>query len=155
VLAAGRFFDAYGGINGYILITSKKYYMDIYFTFSLIFSAIVLNYLLIPLYGGLGSAWATAIVISLYNLLRIAYLWKLYKLSPFEWSNLKVGVIAILISLPLFFIPFGTLNPLLAIAIKGTYLTGTFAFLILYFRVEPELNSYYTKIVARFFRSRS
>jgi len=151
-LSIGRFADAYCGINGYIIVTSKKYHVDIYFTFSLIVSGIILNYLLIPIYGGLGSAWATTIVITVYNGLRVFYLWKEYNLILFEYSNLKVLLVSAIISMTLLLFPAAVMHPILAIIIKSVFITVVFFVLILYFRVEPELNLFYAKIQSRYFK---
>ena len=55
-LMIGKLFDMYMGINSMILNTSKKYRIDILFTFILIVLTGLLNYLLIPIYGIKGAA---------------------------------------------------------------------------------------------------
>lgn len=151
VLVVGRAFDAYCGINSYILVTSKKYYVDIYFTGAMVISAFGLNYVLVPLYGGLGAAWATCCVLLLFNGARITYLWNVYKLSPFEWSHLKVLIIAAVISIPLIIIPFD-MPAILAVIIKSAIISGAYLWAVIAFKVEPEVNKFLNKLSLRFKR---
>jgi len=148
VLVVGRAIDAYCGINGYILVTSKKYYVDVYFTGALVLSALGLNYIFIPMYGGLGAAWATFCVLLLYNGARVAYLWRVFKLSPFEWSHLMILVIGAVISAPLLVISFN-MHPILAVLIKSVFISGVFLWAILALKVEPEVNKFVSKLLLR------
>ena len=89
-LMLGRTFDMFSGLNGIILITSKKYKKDNIFTFILIFLVFFLNYWLIPAYGIVGAAISTGIALVFYNLFRLIYVWKIYNLHPFEKEQFKV-----------------------------------------------------------------
>lgn len=140
ILIIGRGFDAYSGLNGYILITSKKYYIDMYFALALIVSAIVLNYFMIPKYGSVGAAWVTTIVIAAYSTLRIWYVWKEFRLHMFRFSNFKVLLTAGALSLPLFFIPFDGLHPIVAIIIKSAYLTLGYFGLVYALKIDDQVN---------------
>ena len=77
-LMSGRLVDMYMGINSTILLTSKKYKVDIIFTVILLIQAFVLNSLLIPKYGIIGAAIATMAAVAVYNLLRMYYFWYEY-----------------------------------------------------------------------------
>lgn len=140
VLIIGRGFDAYSGLNGYILITSKKYYIDMYFALALIVSAIVLNYFMIPKYGSVGAAWVTTIVIAAYSSLRVWYVWKQYRLHMFRFSNFMVVLIASALSLPLFFIPFDSFPAIVAILLKSVYLTLGFFGLVYFLKLDDQVN---------------
>lgn len=86
----GRIIDAYLGLNGVIFITSKKYKLDIYFTLGLLLMVIILNQLLIPIFGLSGAAISTSSAIIIYNVGRMFVLWRHFNLQPFEKQQLNV-----------------------------------------------------------------
>ena len=82
IFSINRVFEMFTGLNGYILLTSKKYYYDIIITCVLVVLAICTNWFLIPIYGMNGAAFATLISISFYNITRLYFIWYFYKLHP-------------------------------------------------------------------------
>ena len=66
---------------------------------------IATNYILIPLYGITGSAIATAITISFYNILRWLFLYFKFRMQPYDLNTLKLIAIAFISFLPAYFIP--------------------------------------------------
>lgn len=89
-LMIGRLFDMYCGLNGSIFTTSKKYKYDIYFTIFLVTMVYLLNLWLIPSYGIKGAAISTSLALILYNLGRIVFVYLIFKIHPFSWSQMKV-----------------------------------------------------------------
>ncbi len=83
-LGLGKLFDMAAGLNGVILLTSKKYRTDLIFTLSMVAMAFVSNLLLIPPLGMNGAALASLITLVLFNTARILYLWKLFHIQPFR-----------------------------------------------------------------------
>ncbi len=99
-LMMGRMFDMYFGLNGAIFSTSKKYRYDILFTLFLIFAVFFLNLLLIPIGGISGAAISTALALIFYNVGRLLFVWKVYKIHPFERNQFIViglGVVTLLL----------------------------------------------------------
>ena len=68
MLMIGRIVDMYMGLNGTILVTSKKYRYDIIFTGSLILLVYALNVIYIPIWGITGAALSTTIAYFMENL---------------------------------------------------------------------------------------
>lgn len=95
LLMVGRMFDALGGINGDILLTSKKFKIEIWLTVPLIMIVFLFNYFLIPIYGGLGAAIVTAGVYILYNVLRVFFNLYFFNLFPYDRQFLKLFGISI------------------------------------------------------------
>jgi O-antigen/teichoic acid export membrane protein len=89
-LMLGRMFDAIGGINGDILLTSKKYKMEVVLTIPLIVVTFGLNYYLIPIYGAVGAAIGTSFVYFTYNAVRLIVNYRYFNLHPFAIELLKV-----------------------------------------------------------------
>lgn len=90
VIASANVFDMATGVNGAIILNSKYYRFDFYSTIFLIFITVLLNYLLIPVYGILGAAIGTGSAVILYNVLKVGYVWIRFSMQPFEWKMLHV-----------------------------------------------------------------
>ena len=86
--------DMYSGLNGTILVTSKKYRYDFTFSLMLVALTVASNALLIPRWGMTGAALATMITVLAYNAIRIASVWKFYRIQPFALSDLLVVALA-------------------------------------------------------------
>ncbi len=84
MLGIGRIFDMASGINGVILLTSKKYRYDLLFTLGLVVLAIITNYIFIPVFGMNGAAFASMISLIFFNLLRIIFIQVQFRLQPFH-----------------------------------------------------------------------
>jgi O-antigen/teichoic acid export membrane protein len=90
IVLAGRIIDMYSGLNGLILLSSKKYKIDIVFTLFLLVITIVLNMILLPKYGVVGAAIATSVALILYNFSRLIYVLIIFKIHPFQKSQLYI-----------------------------------------------------------------
>lgn len=89
-LMIGRFFEMFFGMTGIIFSTSKKYKYDIYFTIFLVLSVFILNLLFIPKWGMVGASISTSIALVLYSLGRYLFVYKAYRLNPFEKNQFIV-----------------------------------------------------------------
>lgn len=69
-LGLARVMDMYSGLNGTILVTSKKYRYDFTFSLMLVALTVASNALLIPRWGMTGAALATMITVLAYNAIR-------------------------------------------------------------------------------------
>lgn len=97
LLSIGKLFDMAAGLNGTILLTSKRYRYDLFFTIGLVVVAILSNLLLIPLLGMNGAALASMLTMVLFNLLRVLFIRHHFSLQPFAWKDLLVPMIVGLI----------------------------------------------------------
>ncbi len=148
-LMSGRLFDMYMGINSIILLTSKKYKVDMIFTVILLVLVFGLNYLLIPIYGIIGAAISTMIAIVVYNLLRMLFVWYHYKLHPFKWSHsIIIGLLFTTIAITEL-IPTVSSNIFLNASLQSLEVCFLFILPILYFKLEPQLNDYLAKLIRR------
>jgi O-antigen/teichoic acid export membrane protein len=145
-LMSGRLFDMYMGINSIILLTSKKYKVDILFTVILLVLVFALNYLLIPIYGIIGAAISTMSAIVVYNLLRMLFVWYQYKMHPFKWSHSII--IGLLFSTLLIteMLPAVSKHFILKIGVQSLEVMLLFILPILYFKLEPQLNDYLNNV---------
>jgi O-antigen/teichoic acid export membrane protein len=95
-LMIGRLTDMYFGLNGAIFTTSKKYKYDMIFTLFLIGTVYGLNLLFIPAYGISGAAISTSIALVCYNLGRLLFVYKVYKIHPFTKGQFVILALGLL-----------------------------------------------------------
>lgn len=141
-LMIGRLVDMYFGLNGYIFVTSKKYRYDIFFTLFLLVTVLILNIVLIPIYGIVGAAVAACVANVVYNLIRLIFIYKVYDLHPFEKSQFHVlllftGVVCLFESCPIY-----VESDVLGIVLKWMLLGVVFLLPIYYFKMEMQIVRY-------------
>ena len=156
-ISLGYLIDMATGINYIIMLTSKYYRFDGYFMIIVLFLTILANYILIPIYGITGSAIATAITISIYNIMRWLFLYFKFNMQPYDFNTIKIGIIAIIAFLPGYFIPHiqvffspKIINTIIDIAIRSSVVGGVFILLILKAEAAPEINNKIRKNLKRF-----
>ena len=104
-LAIATYVDMMAGLNGIIMMTSKKYKYDLWCMFLLIGLTIIMNLIFIPLYGMTGAALASAISVIVYNLARVFFVRLFFKMQPFTINCLWILLITILIWILSVFLP--------------------------------------------------
>lgn len=140
-LMIGKIIDLYFGLNGLILVTSKKYKFDIIFTVVLLVVVFSLNLFLIPMFGIIGAAIATSVALLTYNLGRMFFVLFVYKIHPFTVNQLKTIAIFISVLLLTEFLP--TIeHRLLSIIFNCIIVCTTFLTSIYFLHLEPEINKY-------------
>ncbi|MCS5489334.1 lipopolysaccharide biosynthesis protein [Algoriphagus limi] len=117
-IGLGKVIDAGFSANSEVLVFSKYYKFNLTATVIMSGMIILLNYLLIPIYGIEGAAIASALVMLAFNFTKFLYLKIRLGFSPFGLESLKIiglGIIAIVL---VDFIP-ETENPILNLLIKS------------------------------------
>ena len=90
IACVGGFLNIATGVNTSILFTSDKYLYGTYLLFLLLILAVILNIILIPIYGIEGAALATALSSVIYNVLKYFIILKKFKMQPYDTSSLKI-----------------------------------------------------------------
>lgn len=101
LLLTSRIIDASTGVNHHILSFSKYYKLELILLFFLASTNIGLNILLIPIHGILGSAIATCVSVSIFNISKSFLIYFTSGYKPFDhdfWLILLCGALVILIS---------------------------------------------------------
>jgi O-antigen/teichoic acid export membrane protein len=93
IIGAANLFDMSTGLNGAIILNSKRYRFDLYSMLVLMAVTIGLNYVLIPPYGILGAAIGTASAVVLYNALKVLFVGIAFGMQPFDAKMLPVLLI--------------------------------------------------------------
>lgn len=147
-LMLGRIVDMYFGLNGVIFSTSKKFKIDLIFTFFLVLSVYVANLWLIPKYGIIGAAISTSGAYLFYNLLRGGYIYLVYELHPFKWVQLKLLFVGLVVytffwALSALTSSWFGMQPFLQIIVHELLFLLVFFIPVLKWNLEPETVGYF------------
>jgi O-antigen/teichoic acid export membrane protein len=149
-LMLGRLLDMFFGINGAIFVTSKKYKYDVIFTVLLIGIVYALNTLLIPTWGIAGAAISTSFALIVYNIGRLLFVWKVYRLQPFHLNQFKImGFAALAFAVGTGLHALVALNEWLFFGLELSVVALVFVVPVLWFRLDPEINNYLHKIAVK------
>ncbi len=127
------------GLNSEIIVNSKWYKYDSFFNVILLLVSIAANYLLIPLFGGVGAAMAATISFFTFNFLKWIFISMKLKMQPLNYKQLIVILIAILSFIPGYYLPVID-NIYIDIIYRSTIVTVIYGLLIVIFKVSGDLN---------------
>ncbi|MFM7637352.1 MAG: lipopolysaccharide biosynthesis protein [Crocinitomicaceae bacterium] len=148
-LIIGKLFDMFCGLNGSILVTSKKYKYDVYFTLLLVGVVYSLNLLLIPKYGAIGAAISTLMALILYNTIRLFFVAYHFKMVPFT----KLQLPLLLLGLLTLFVGSFTIqlsdNPIIQLIIQTSLFTMLFLAPLYILKLDPETVGFIKKMLAK------
>ncbi len=146
IIGLTKFYDAILGNNNAIILNTKHYKSVLYFGILLTIMMIVLNVVLIPPYGIVGSAWATLISVMVYNSIKLLFVVKKMNLYPFTLNTLKSFVIIAIVFLGFYFWDF-TFQPLLNIILKSILITLVYIFVNYKLKISKEINEIIERLV--------
>ena len=142
-------FEMLTGANGQVISFSEHYRVMFVFVLLLLVLIVVGNFILIPTYGIVGASIATSVGIILNNLIRYLFVYKRFKLQPFNKNFL------IVILLFLFAYGCSLLLPqigLLAdIVIRSSLITIVLTTLIYLSGVSPDMNRLFKDFFRKLF----
>jgi O-antigen/teichoic acid export membrane protein len=139
MIGLSKYFDLILGNNNAIIFNTKYYKTVLFLGLGLVVLTFVLNVIFIPLYGIMGSAFATLLSITFYSLAKLLFVVKKLHLYPFTVQNLySLGVTTVLF-LAFYFWDF-PIYPLLGIALKSVFVTVLYLYLNYKFNISPDIN---------------
>jgi O-antigen/teichoic acid export membrane protein len=151
-IGLARLIDMGSGVNSEIILQSAYYKFNLISIAILALLLVLTNLIFVPYYGIEGAAFATALSVLLYNLLKYLFLRIKYKMQPFSSKTLLAfGIIAISYLA-------ATLVPdtrdaffptLLNIAFRSTVIAVTFSILAFSLKVSPDANELLLNIIRR------
>ena len=147
-LGLGRIVDMYSGLNGTVLVTSKKYRYDFLFSLLLVGLTVATNALLIPRYGMNGAALATMTTVVVYNLVRVVSVRRFFGIQPFAWRDL--GVVGLSVALiGLFSLWPRTGGLFVDAALRTAAVSALFGGAVYASNLSPELNGIVDRALSR------
>lgn len=140
LLGATRLIDMGTGINSQIIVTSPRWRFEFYSGMILLLLMLPLSYVLTRAYGITGTAWAQLISMGCYNLIRLLFLWKQYRLQPFSTSTL-VSLLWALACAGIAYWPFASESGWWSLTLRSLLFTGCFLPGIYWFKLSPDINA--------------
>lgn len=144
LISIAKLYDNLLGNNNAILFNSDYYRMVLIFGVILAVSAVVLNMILIPLYGINGSAIATLIAVVVYNSIKVLFVKIKFKMHPFTTQTLKITIVLIVCVFAFYFWEF-PFEPVLNIVLKSIVIGIVYAFLIHRLKVSNDISAMLVK----------
>jgi O-antigen/teichoic acid export membrane protein len=139
MIGISKYFDLILGNNNAIIFNTKYYRAVLFLGVFLVVVAIGLNAIFIPLYGIMGSAFATLVSITLYSIAKLLFVVKRLHLYPFTKQTLHSLAITFLLFLMFYFWDF-PFNPILNILLKSILITALYVYVNYKFVVSNEIN---------------
>lgn len=94
VLGLTKIIDMGTGVNAQIIATSVYWKFELVSGIILLIVMLPLTYILTRQYGIIGPAIGTLVSVTIYNIIRIAFLWKKFKLFPLSIQSLYTVLLA-------------------------------------------------------------
>jgi O-antigen/teichoic acid export membrane protein len=141
IMSIGAFINMCTGVNYPILFNSDKYYLGSVFIGIMLIVTIVLNMILIPIYGIMGAAISAAAASVIYNLLKYLFIYFEFKMQPFRKETLKIITILLLSFLISLVLP-NTTSHVFNIIINGSALTLFYGISVYFTNIVPEFHKY-------------
>lgn len=139
MIGLSKYFDLILGNNNAIIFNTKYYRAVLYLGVLLVVLTVVLNMIFIPIYGIIGSAFATLLSITLYSLAKLLFVVKRLHLYPFTKQTLYSIYLTAALFLAFYFweLPF---HPIIAIGLKSILVTIAYVYLNYKFVISVEIN---------------
>ena len=136
------------GVNGQIINVSKYYRFDTFTSLLLAVVAVATNILLIPIFGIIGAAMATAICVLLFNLGRGIYLYSKLKIQPFTLDTVKAVVVLLIAFVIAALLP-KIENIYLDTAFNSVVLSAVVIVPVLYFKISEDISRIFKSMLQR------
>lgn len=127
------------GVNGQIIATSTYWRFDFTSGVVLLLLAVPLNIYLVKNYGIIGSAWANLAAYTVYNIVRLGFLWRKFRMQPFTINTVWVIMHAALCYLLCYFL-FKDFTGLMGMFSRSVFFVLSFSITAIYFNLSPDLQ---------------
>lgn len=139
ILAAGNLINMVTGFNEQIIAYSKYFRFNLIAMLVLACFNIYLNITLIPLYGLVGAAIATAVSFTIYNVVKLVFIYIKLRMFPFTGRQVIVLALIFLVIYLVSLVP-TDFHPVFNILILGSLSVILYMGPILLLRLSPEVN---------------
>jgi O-antigen/teichoic acid export membrane protein len=149
IISIGTIFTMASGANTAIIFNSDKYKFGAFLLIFLVLIAFVSNMIFIPILGIEGAALATAISAFLYNLLKYLFIYKHFKLQPFNYNSLRLLLIMIIVLIAGLLLPW-LISNIFSILYRSVIMTIIYIALVYFSEVDKGLNQTAIKFLNKF-----
>jgi O-antigen/teichoic acid export membrane protein len=148
MIGISKYFDLILGNNNAIIFNTKYYRAVLFLGVFLVVLTIVLNMIFIPIYGIMGSAFATLLSITLYSLAKLLFVVKRLDLYPFTSQTLSSIAITFVLFLLFYFWQF-PFHPIIGIGLKSVLVTILYVYINYKFVISTEINQVMDNVLKR------
>ncbi len=149
MIGLSKYFDLILGNNNAIIFNTKYYRAVLFLGVILVVLTVVLNMIFIPLYGIIGSAFATLLSITLYSVAKLMFVVKRLHLYPFTNQTLYSIYLTAVLFLAFYFWDF-PLHPIIGIGLKSVLMTIAYVYLNYKFEISTEINQVMDGLLKKF-----
>jgi O-antigen/teichoic acid export membrane protein len=148
MIGLSKYFDLILGNNNAIIFNTKYYRTVLFLGVVLVVLTVGLNMIFIPIFGIIGSAFATLLSITLYSLAKLLFVVKKLHLYPFTKQTLHSLAITFVVFLLFYFWQF-PMNQIIAIGLKSILVTIVYVYINYKMVVSPEINETLDKLFVK------
>ena len=127
------------GVNGQIIGTSMYWRFDFLSGILLLALAIPLNVLLVKEYGIYGAALSGLIAFTMYNIVRLLFLWRKYKMHPFSMNTLY-ALFHALICYAICYVLFRNMHDFWGLLLRSSVFIALFGISAIYLKMSPDIE---------------
>lgn len=137
------------GVNGQIIGTSNYWRFELMSGVILLLLMLPLNYILAKQFDIMGPAIANLISISIYNLIRIIFLWKKFNLFPFTMKSVYTVILSILVFASAYYL-FRNAHGWLGLIMRSAFATVIFVIGVVVLKLTPDLRPVLQSLLNRY-----
>jgi O-antigen/teichoic acid export membrane protein len=139
MIGLSKYFDLILGNNNAIIFNTKYYRTVLFLGVILVVLTVSLNMIFIPIFGIIGSAFATLLSITLYSLAKLLFVVKKLNLYPFTNQTFYSMALTFVLFVMFYFWDF-PFYPIIAIILKSILMTIAYVYLNYKFVISIEIN---------------
>lgn len=148
VLGLTRVVDLGTGVNGHIIVTSRFWRFELTSGLILLALTLPLSYVLAKQMGIIGPPIAQLISYTIYNAIRIGFLWKKFRLFPFTIKSLYAVLLAGAV-LAASWVLFYSVPGLMGLFVRTLFAGGIFVAGMLLLKLTPDISPVLNTILKR------
>ncbi len=139
LIGLARVLDSLLGNNNAILYNSKYYRIVLVFGVALALLTILLNVLLIPKMGIIGAALASLVAISIFNILKVWYVYSKFHMLPFTNGTFKILLTLLLLGFLFSYLQF-PFHPSVNIFLKSILISLMYLGILYRFDISEDIT---------------
>jgi O-antigen/teichoic acid export membrane protein len=148
LLGATRIVDMGTGVNSQIIATSTYWRFEMISGVILLLLMLPLNYVLTKQYDIVGTGFANFISITIYNIIRIIFLWRKFRLFPFTLPSLYTILLTGFCFVACYFL-FRNIHGLAGLFLRSIMLCLLYGAGVIYLRLSPDVAPVWNTIKKR------
>jgi len=142
-----KLYDNILGNNNAILFNSDYYRAVLVFGVFLALLTVLLNMVLIPMYGINGAAFATFIAVVFYNTTKLLFVNYKFNMLPFTWATAKTAILILILIAAFYFWEF-PFHPLMNIALKSIIVSLLYGVSVHVFELSDDISN----VIRKYFK---